>query len=288
MLKGSITALITPFLEDDTIDFVSFRKLISWQIEQGVNGLVICGSTGEGSTLSSLEQKQLIEIAVLEAKGRVPIIAGTGTNDTRTTLERTKQAKEAGADGCLVIFPYYNRPTFEGCIAHFKKISTCNFPMTLYHHPGRTGLSFSPAQLAELCEISNIIGLKEASGNVEAVLEFMRLSKVPLFSGDDSLALPLIAMGAKGSISVIGNIRPKEWSDCIQKALIGEIEEARRLYLSLNHLCQVMFLETNPQCIKFAMSLEEHCLPFLRLPLLPPREKTQRQIEAVVNILVKV
>ncbi|MBS0628401.1 MAG: 4-hydroxy-tetrahydrodipicolinate synthase [Verrucomicrobia bacterium] len=288
MIQGSITALITPFLEDGSIDFVSFKKLVSWQIEQGSDGLVICGSTGEGATLSYLEQKQLIEVAVLEAKGKVPIIVGTGTNDTRTTLEKTKQAKEAGADGCLVIFPYYNKPTFEGCVAHFQKISDCNFPIIVYHHPGRTGLCFSPSQLAELCQIPNIVGLKEAAGNVEAALQFMRLTKTPLFSGDDALAIPLISMGAKGSISVIGNIRPREWADLIKMALQDEIKEAKKLYHSLNPLCEVMFLETNPQCIKYAMSLEEHCLPFLRLPLLPPQERTKKQIETVVNFLIRV
>ncbi|MES2200273.1 MAG: 4-hydroxy-tetrahydrodipicolinate synthase, partial [Chlamydiota bacterium] len=261
MLQGSIVALITPFLADGEIDLPSFRKLVSWQIEQGSNALVICGSTGESSTLSSQEQKQLIEIAVLEARGRVPIIAGTGSNDTRVAVERTNLAKEAGADGCLVIFPYYNKPTLEGCTAHFEKISQCNLPFIIYHHPGRTGLCFSPKELANLCTLPNVTGLKEASGNVEAALEFMRFSKVSLFSGDDSLALPLIAMGAKGSISITGNIRPREWAYFIQRALIGDIEGARQLYSSLSSICRVMVLETNPQCIKYAMSLEGHCAP---------------------------
>ncbi len=281
MLQGSIVALITPFKADGAIDWASFQKLVSWQIKQGSDALVICGSTGESSTLSSLEQKQLIEMAVLEAKGRIPIIAGTGSNDTRIAVERTKEAKEAGADACLVIFPYYNKPTFEGCKAHFEKISQCNLPIIIYHHPGRTGLCFSPKQLAEFCTLPNIVGLKEASGNVEASSEFIRLSNVPLFSGDDSLALPLIAMGAKGSISITGNIRPQEWSNFIQTALKGEITEARRLFLSLSSICQAMVLETNPQCIKYAMSLEGHCTPFLRLPLLIPQEKTQNQIKAL-------
>ena len=283
MFQGSIVALITPFLADDTIDWVGFKRLVSWQIEQGSDALVICGSTGESSTLSSLEQKKLIEVAVLEANGRIPIIAGTGSNDTRVAVERTLQAKEAGADGCLVIFPYYNKPTLEGCMAHFEKISYSNLPIIIYHHPGRTGLCFSPKQLADLCALPNVVGLKEASGNVEAMLEFMRLSRVPLFSGDDSLALALIAMGAKGSISITGNIRPREWSYFIQRALKGDVEGARQLYLSLSPISQAMVLETNPQCIKYAMSLEGHCTPHLRLPLLPPQEKTQKQIRSIIS-----
>ncbi len=275
MFRGSATALITPFLQDDTIDFKSFRNLVSWQIEQGVDALIVAGSTGESATLSCSEQKALIEAAVAEAKGRVPVIAGTASNNTKTAVERTKAAKEAGATGCLVVFPYYNKPTFEGCRIHFEKIAEQGLPVIIYYHPGRTGLFFSPKQLAELCSISGIAGLKDCSGSVEAASEFMRLSDKPLFSGDDPLTLPLIAVGAQGVISVTGNIRPKQWGDFVHKALLGDLDAARRLYVPLASICRAMALETNPQCIKYAMSLEGHCHCRMRLPLLSPGEKNR-------------
>ena len=281
MLKGSLVALITPFQEDGSLDINSFRKIVAWQIEQGSDGLVICGSTGESATLSPLEQKTLIQIAVQESRGRIPIIAGTGTNDTRTTVERTLQAKEAGADGCLVIFPYYNRPTFEGCLIHFEKVAACGLPTIIYHHPGRTGLRFSPKELAEICDLPGIIGLKEAGGNIDQASEFMKLSSKTLFSGDDNLSLPLIAAGAKGVISVLGNLFPKEWALFIREALLGDLQKADSLYSELAPLCEAMALETNPQCIKYAMSLDNRCSSFLRLPLLVPKEKTREQIKNV-------
>ncbi len=278
MLEGSLVALVTPFFEDGSIDFTSFCKSVSWQIEQGTKGLVICGSTGESSTLSSLEQEELISLAVKEAKGRIPIIAGTGSNDTRVAVERTLKAKNAGADASLLIFPYYNRPTFEGCLRHLQKVNECNFPFLLYHNPGRTGGRFSPAQLAEFLTIENTIGIKEAAGDVDHCLEVMRLSSKPLFSGDDTLSLPLIASGARGSISIIGNLVPKEWSLFIKYALEGNFTKARELYYFFAPLCKAMFLETNPQCIKYAMSLEGYCKPHMRLPLVVPKEQIRKQI----------
>ncbi len=279
MFKGSLVALITPFQENGSLDVDRFQKIVAWQIEQGSEGLVICGSTGESATLSSLEQKKLIEVAVQESRGRVPIIAGTGTNDTKTTVERTLQAKEAGADGCLVIFPYYNRPTFEGCLIHFEKVTECGLSTIIYHHPGRTGLRFSPSQLAEICELPGVTGLKEAARDVEHSIEFMRLSSKALFSGDDNLSLPLIAAGAKGVISVLGNLLPKQWALFIKEALSGDLKRAETLYKEMAPLCEVMALETNPQCVKYAMSLDERCSSFLRLPLLIPKEKTREQIK---------
>ncbi len=283
MLNGSIVALITPFLIDGSIDFTSFRRMISWQIEQGTKGLVICGSTGESSTLSSSEQAELISIAVKEANGRIPIIAGTGSNDTRIAVERTAKAKELGVDAALVIFPYYNKPTFEGCLSHFEKIGACGLPAILYHHPGRTGIRFSPKQLAELLLIDQMIGIKEATGDVDHCVELMQLTSKFLYVGDDTLALPLIAAGAKGSISVIGNLIPKQWSLFIDECLMGNFSKARDLSFSLSSLCRTMFLETNPQCIKYAMSLEGHCEPYMRLPLVIPRDSTKRAIIEAFN-----
>lgn len=281
MFTGSFPALITPFTKNGDIDWDCFKKLIAWHIEQGSDGLVVCGSTGEAATLSSEEQKALITIAVQEANGKIPIIAGTSSNNTKIAVERTKAAKEAGADGCLVIFPYYNKPMFQGCMAHFEAVAACGLPIIVYHHPGRTGICFSPSQLASLCQIKGIVGIKDSSGNIEAAKEFMKLSSIGLLSGDDAPSLELIKAGAKGSISVIANIRPKQWQQCIQQALQGNHEEAAHLYSFLANLITAMGLEINPQCIKYAMSLENLCSPFLRLPLVIPEKETQEKLQEV-------
>jgi len=283
MFTGSFPALITPFTETGDIDWECFKKLIAWHIEQGSDGLVVCGCTGEAATLSSEEQNKLITIAVQEANGKIPIIAGTSSNSTKIAVDRTKAAKEAGADGCLVIFPYYNKPMFQGCMAHFEAVAACGLPIIVYHHPGRTGICFSPSQLASLCKIKGIVGIKDSSGNIEAAKEFMKLSSISLLSGDDAPSLELIKAGAKGSISVIANIRPKQWQQCIQKALEGKEEEATHLYSLLAKPIASMALEINPQCIKYAMSLEKLCSAFLRLPLVIPEKDTQEKIKEVFS-----
>src|SRR3989339_547334 len=165
MIHGSIVALITPFLENEELDIESFKKLIHFQIEQGTKGLVIGGTTGEASTLSSEELELIISVAVKESAGRVPIIAGVGTNCTKETVQKTIQAKSLGADSCIVIFPYYNRPGFQGCLAHFKAVSQCQMPFIVYYHPGRTGILLSILELAEICSLPNVVGLKDCSGN---------------------------------------------------------------------------------------------------------------------------
>jgi 4-hydroxy-tetrahydrodipicolinate synthase len=281
MLQGSFPALITPFTANGDIDWVCFKNLIAWHIEQGSDGLVICGCTGEAATLSCEEQRALISVAVQEAKGNIPIIAGTSSNNTKIAISRTQAAKEVGADACLVIVPYYNKPTFTGCLAHFTAVAACGLPLIVYHHPGRTGICLSPAQLASLCQIQGIIGIKDASGNMSAAQEFMQLSSTPLFSGDDAPSIELIKAGAKGSISVIANIRPKEWKDCIHKALEGRLTEAEHIYTLLAEPIQSMSLEINPQCIKYAMSLEKRCSAFLRLPLVIPEQETQNKLKEV-------
>jgi 4-hydroxy-tetrahydrodipicolinate synthase len=278
MLSGSFPALITPFTSEGEIDIGCFKKLIHWHIEQGSDGIVVCGCTGEAATLSSEEQKMLISIAVKEAKGKIPIIAGTSSNDTKVAISQTKAAKEARADACLVIFPYYNKPTFRGCIAHFSAIAACNLPIIIYHHPGRTGICFSPSQLATLCSIPGVIGLKDSSGNIEKAKEFIQLSPVPLLSGDDAPSLEFIEVGGKGSISVIANLRPKIWKECIQKALQKDIEGAKQKYATIASPIAAMALEINPQCIKYAMSIEGLCPPFLRLPLVMPEVENQERI----------
>lgn len=279
MFSGSFPALVTPFTENGEIDWNSFKKLIRWHIEQGSDGLVVCGCTGEAATLSSEEQKALIATAVIEAKGELPIIAGTSSNDTKTAVNQTKAAKEVGATACLVIFPYYNKPTFRGCIAHFEAVAACGLPVIVYHHPGRTGICFSPSQLATLCNIKGIVAIKDSSGNLEAAADFMKLSSTTLLCGDDAPSLRFIQAGAKGSISVIANIRPKIWKECMQKALQGDLEGAQNSYNTITKPIESMSLEINPQCIKYAMSLEKLCQAYMRLPLVMPEKETQKKIE---------
>lgn len=284
-MEGLIVALITPFLENGDLDVESFKRLIHFQIEQGTKSLLIGGSTGEAPTLSSDELDLLIFTAVKEARGRISIIAGVGTYNTKATIEKTIQAKKLGADSCLVVFPYYNRPVFEGCLAHFKAIASIELPIIVYYHPGRTGLTLSTHQLAELCSLPGILALKDCSGNVKQALEVMKLCKKTLFSGDDSLTLPFMEGGAHGLISVLGNLFPYEWNLIINAALNKDMEKARSLYKTMEPLCKVMELETNPQCIKYAMSLMGHCSSVFRLPLLSPQRRVRERIEEELRLL---
>jgi 4-hydroxy-tetrahydrodipicolinate synthase len=287
MLQGSYVALVTPFLENEKIDFESFSKLVHSQIEQGTNGLVICGTTGESPALSNSEQLSLIECAVKEARGRIPIIAGTGSNHTETAVFRTKAAKEAGADVGLVVFPYYNRPTFEGCLAHFERVSECGLPTIVYYHPGRTGVRLSVKQLSDISSLPLVVGIKDASGDVDYGLELINSTKVSVFSGDDTLSLPLIACGAKGCISIVGNLIPDQWGTFIRTAINGEFIKARQLYQQMASLCKAMVLETNPQCVKYALSVMGKCQPIFRLPLVMPQEQTRRAIDFALSNIVK-
>ena len=279
MFTGSIVAIITPFSSCGEIDWSAFRALIDWHIEEGTDAIVVCGTTGESPTLSCEEQMELIRVAVQHARGRVPIIAGTGTNDTKTSIYKTAEAKKAGVDAALLIFPYYNRPGFEGCLRHFSAIAECNLPMLLYHHPGRTGVKMSAEQLAELSQIASVVGIKEASGSVAYAKEVMKLTSTPLYSGDDALALSTIAAGGKGVISVAANIIPGQWKDCVHAALQQDEKRAGDLFSYYEALCSSLFLETNPQCIKYALSLLGRCTPTLRLPLVEPSPTNRKIIE---------
>ena len=279
MIRGSLVALITPFLENGDLDVKSFKRLVHQQMEQGTKGLVIGGTTGEASTLSSEELEILIEAAVQEVKGSIPIVAGVGSNNTKLSVQKTLRAKALGADLCLVVFPYYNKPMFEGCLAHFEAISRCNLPMIVYYHPGRTGVRLSPSELAQICSLPTVVALKDCSGDLEMPIEVKKLCKKLLFAGDDSFTLPLMEKGAEGVISVLGNLVPYEWNQMVEASLAGEYEKARELYKPLEPLCQVMGLETNPQCIKYAMSLLGSCAPIFRLPLTLPQKSTCNRIE---------
>lgn len=275
MFSGSIVALITPFDSEGYVDFPALEGLIERQIDAGTQGLVLCGSTGEGSSLSRDEKEEIFNMAAKVAKGRILLIGATGTNQTRESIALTEEAKEAGLDGCIAIVPYYSKPTEEGCFRHFASIAEVGLPMIAYHHPGRTGLRLSEESLERICAIEGVVGLKEASGDLNLAQALVRRVKCPLFSGDDSLALPHLAVGFSGSISIIGNVAPSQWKGFIEKALLGDFLGAREEYEKLYSLVQALVLETNPQCVKYAVSLLGLCSSMVRLPLIEPSEKVQ-------------
>ena len=287
MFKGSIVAIITPFTPEGEVDYEAFKELIDWHVAEGTHAIVCCGTTGEAPTLSSEEQMQIFKTAVDVSKKRVPIIAGTGTYDTRKTVEETRKAKELGVDGCLVVVPYYSRPTPEGCIAHYTEVSKVGLPIIVYHHPGRTGVSLSSEVLAEISKLSSVVAIKEASGGLELIQEIQKISDIPIFSGDDTLTFSMMELGAVGGISIVANLIPKAWKEMIESFLQGNKEQAREINTLYSSLVEAMVLETNPQCVKYAVSLLGKCHPHLRLPLLQPREAHKLMILQALTSSVK-
>jgi 4-hydroxy-tetrahydrodipicolinate synthase len=283
MFKGSLVALATPFLENGEIDHEAFEELVEWQIEEGTDGILIAGTTGEAPTLSFEEQKYLLQKTIEIAKGRVFVIAGTGSNDTRKSVLLTEQAQKVGADAALCIFPYYNRPSFGGCLAHFHEVAKVRLPMMLYYHPVRTALRLPVEQLAEICAIDEVVAIKESPGDTELVVDLMQRCPKPLFTGDDSVAFPLLAAGASGTCSVIANIFPSAWKKMTQCALEGNFHEARTIYNHFFPVCKALFIEPNPIGVKYALSLLGRANPYLRLPLVEPEESTKKKIQKALD-----
>lgn len=283
---GVGTALITPFTKKGTLDETAVRKLAARQVEAGVHFLVPCGTTGEAPTLSSEERRKVVEIVVDEADGRAMVLAGAGGYDTRDVIKSIAELEKTGAHGILSVTPYYNKPTQEGLYQHFKAIAErTKLPIVLYNVPGRTGCNIEPATLARLAAISNIVGIKEASGNMTQMGEYCTV--VPpefiVLSGDDALALPLMAVGGKGVISVISNEAPAELVQMVEAAERGDFITARRWHQKLFALMQVNFVESNPIPVKFAMSRMGLCEETYRLPMVPPKRASQEKILAVLK-----
>jgi 4-hydroxy-tetrahydrodipicolinate synthase len=277
--SGSMVALVTPF-HDGAVDRKALAELVERQIAGGTSALVPCGSTGESATLTHAEHLEVIIAAIAQARGRVPIIAGTGSNSTNEAINLTRAAKEAGADAALLISPYYNKPTQEGIYQHYRLIADATrFPLILYNIPGRTASKMDAVTIARLAESEHIIGLKEATGSLDEIQEVIRLcgDNLEVYSGDDVLTLPIVAVGGAGVISVVANILPRESADAVNAALAGDWERARRLHYELIPLMRALFLETNPIPTKAALSMMGLCRDELRLPLLPmsasPRER---------------
>jgi 4-hydroxy-tetrahydrodipicolinate synthase len=269
MFSGSMVALVTPFKEGG-VDWQSLEGLVDFHIKNGTNGIVPCGTTGESATLDHVEHHDVIKAVVKAVKKRVPVIAGTGSNSTQEAIDLTIGAERAGADGALLISPYYNRPTQEGIYRHYKKVaSSVGIPLIIYNIPARTGSKIEPETLARLCEIKNVAGVKEATGSVDQAIDVLRLcgDRLAVYSGEDSLTYSLMALGGKGVISTVANIAPKEMSDLTQACLKGDWETGRKLQFKLVPLIRAVFLETNPIPIKTALSLMGKCRGDLRLPL---------------------
>lgn len=286
MFKGSIVAIVTPFKKNGEIDEEKLRELVEFQIENGTDGIVPCGTTGEASTLDYDEHDRVIEIVVQQANKRVPVIAGTGSNSTKEAIEITEHAKRAGADGALLVTPYYNKPTQEGLYRHYKTVAeTVALPQILYNVPGRTGLNMLPETVARLAEIPNIVGIKEASGSLQQVSEIISLcgDRIEVLSGDDFITFPIMACGGSGVISVTANIMPKEVAAMVDAFNAGNLEEARRLHLKLLKISNAMFIETNPTPVKTALGLMGKCGDEVRLPLAPMSEANTARLAAVMK-----
>lgn len=284
MFKGSMVALVTPF-KDEKIDEEALRKLITFQIENGTDVLVPCGTTGESATLSLQEHERVIDIVIDEAKGKTKVVPGTGSNNTAEALEFTRHAKEAGADGALIITPYYNKPTQEGIYQHFKVLDSIGIPLIVYNIASRTGINITPATMARIAKLKNAVGVKEASGNLKQMAEIKRLcgEDFDLISGDDALTLPLLAIGGCGVISVVANIAPKDVSEMITAHEKGDFKQARNLYYKLMPLVDAMFIETNPIPVKTSMGLMGMIEPTLRLPMCPMSEANLEKLKIVLR-----
>ena len=280
MFAGSIVALVTPF-KDGKVDWQSLEALVEFHIEKGTHGIVACGTTGESATLSHQEHGDVIRAVIKAAKKRIPVIAGTGSNSTQEAVDLTRAAEEAGADGALLISPYYNRPTQEGIYQHYKKVaSAVGIPLIVYNIPARTGSKIEPETLARLSEIKNIAGVKEATGSVDQAIDVLRLcgDRLAVYSGEDSLAFSLMALGGKGVVSTVANVTPREMSELAQACLRGDWERGRKLQLSLIPLIRAVFIETNPIPVKTALSLMGKCQADLRLPLTPMSETNLKKL----------
>jgi 4-hydroxy-tetrahydrodipicolinate synthase len=285
MFSGAFTAVVTPF-KDGKVDENALRKLIRFGIDGGISGIVPCGTTGESPTLSHDEHNRVIELTVKEVAGQVKVIAGTGSNSTLEAVALTKHAKKIGADAALMVSPYYNKPTQEGLYQHFKTVAeSADIPIVLYNIQGRTGVNIENATVQRLSKISNIVGVKEASGSILQASEVIRLcgSDFSVLSGDDPMTFPLMCLGGKGVISVVTNIVPKKVSSLVRHMLNGELDKARAIHFEIYELNQAMFIETNPIPVKASLALMGMIQPEYRLPLCPLAEANLNKLKGILE-----
>jgi 4-hydroxy-tetrahydrodipicolinate synthase len=285
MFHGAIVATVTPF-RNGNLDKNALKKLVTFQIDSGTDGIVPCGTTGESATLSFEEHERVIDIVLESADGRVPVIAGTGSNNTKEAVTLTRYAKKAGVSGALVITPYYNKPTQDGLFRHFRTVAeSADIPIILYNVPGRTGVNMAAQTVARLAEIPNIVGVKEASGNLTQVCDIIRMTpkKFCVLSGDDALFFPMMALGAKGVISVTSNVAPRLMAELYDTYVIGEISRARDIHYHLWPLFHALFLETNPIPAKTALAMMKKIREEFRLPLSPMADANRKVLARTLS-----
>ena len=280
VFRGAATALVTP-LNENGVDYEQFGRLVDWQIEEGIDALVVCGTTGEASTLTDAEHRACIKFVVDRVAGRVPVIAGTGSNDTAYAIDLTKYACEVGADACLIVTPYYNKATQNGLIAMFTAIAdAATKPIILYNVPSRTGCNILPATYAKLAEHPNIVGIKEAGGNISSVVQTRALvgDKLALYSGNDDQIVPLMSMGGLGVISVLSNVLPRQTSELCKKFFDGDVAGAAKMQCDMLELVNSLFCEVNPIPAKAAVAALGYCDNYVRLPLTPMEEPNRQRL----------
>ena len=285
MLKGTYTAIVTPFAADGSVDYDTFKKLVEFQIEGGVDGIVPVGTTGESPTLNVDEHLKVIETTVELCKGvdNVTVIAGTGANSTSEAIELTKRAADIGIDGTLQVTPYYNKPSKQGLFDHFSAVAEVGVPVVLYNVPGRSGIPIPVDVVASLAANPNIVGVKEAGGSVERVSAILDLCDIDVVSGDDSLALPMMVVGAKGVISVASNIIPDKVSSMINAANDGDWEKARAMHQKYYRLFSGMFIDTNPVPVKAAMAMMGLCQDEYRLPICAMSDELKSKLRGILS-----
>jgi 4-hydroxy-tetrahydrodipicolinate synthase len=285
MLRGVFTAMVTPFGRDGEVDEISLRRLVDEQIESGINGLVPCGTTGESPTLNHEEHHRVVEIVINQAKGQVPVIAGTGSNSTKEAVSLTKHAKDAGAAAALVVAPYYNKPTQHALINHYNAIADVGLPVIVYNIQGRTGINIETATLMEIAKHPSIAGVKEASGSVPQMMDVLgaRPKDFAVLSGDDNLTFPLMTLGGDGIISVIANLIPARISEFVSLCLEGKWDEARNEHFELMPLFKAMFIETNPVPVKAAMAIVGKVEEKYRSPMEPMQDENKEKLKSLMS-----
>ena len=286
MINGSLVAIVTPMRADGSIDMPRFKDLIDWHVQEGTDGIVVVGTTGESPTVDFDEHKELIRVAVEHARGRIPVIAGTGGNSTAEAIELTESAKRAGAIACLSVVPYYNKPTQEGLYRHFRTIAEkVDLPMIVYNVPGRTVADLQNDTVLRLAQVQGIIGIKDATANIERGSDLIKRAPrdFAIYSGEDSTALALILLGGHGVISVTANVAPKLMHQLCAAALVGDVKKAREINLRLLPLHQRLFVEANPIPVKWALAEMGRIEAGIRLPLVPMSEKFQQTVREALH-----
>jgi 4-hydroxy-tetrahydrodipicolinate synthase len=287
MFNGALSAIVTPF-RDGEVDERALRDHIEWQIQSGIDGIVPCGSTGESATLTHSEHDRVIKITIEQTRRRVPVVAGTGSNSTAEAIRLTTAAREMGADGALMLSPYYNKPTQEGIFRHYKTIAgAVDLPIIVYNIPGRTASNIAPETFARLCEIRNIVGVKEASGSMDQVSDIRRLcgDRLTILSGDDGLTVPIMALGGKGVIATTSNVMPREMHDLAAAGLAGDFTRAREIHYKIMPVMRALFIETNPIPLKQALAFMGRCANELRMPLCPMSAPAAEKLRSAMKEL---